>query len=281
MKERKIPHQKLLACFSTQQYGKAKEIMNAWDNEQIAEFLFYNPAAQPAMRQNELDDFWEQRLAALRLPNDPDFCFKSQPGIRNADFVCGYLLYLLELKSKDNDTMAAVKDKFKPTDLISFHLIKRRLHFIFLSLRQAQEEDLQAFARVLYNLEAFAKTQGTPGYLVLANAYMQSALRYHKLQQKDQCQSLFKMCWNYLHLADLAEIDSEVAINNAYFGKGLTLSTPFNLNTIAEIKSRCKLMAGSFLPESNRISAEGSAESMYRKVKESLDSDRNRTDFKL
>ncbi|KGP62731.1 hypothetical protein EP47_13660 [Legionella norrlandica] len=147
-------------------------------------------------------------------------------------------------------------------------MVRKRLHLIFIELDKASEESLIKLGRILYNLEAFAKRHGCPGYLLLANGYIQLAIRYQLLNQEEQSAHAFQLCWKYLHLAELSENDSEESINNAYFGKGLALSNPVRLSTIAEMKSYCRKAAGELLNLDSQAHAEFGAYSMYRNVKE-------------
>lgn len=260
MNRKPLSFGKVLTCFSDKRYAEALKWINRWNNECLAQFLHHNPRALESIRELVFDAFWKQRLDDLRIPHDSMFRFIEQPGIKNADLVSGYLLFLLELKPKTAETSASDETcLFKPTDLLSFHLVRQRLHLMFL-----KEENLTAFSKVLSSLESFAKLQGAPGHLLLANGYMQLALRYQKLNSYTRCQDAFKMCWKYLHIAELTQDVSQAAINNAYFGKGLVLATPFALATIFDMKSYLRSIAGSkLLPMANQVGAEYAAHFMY------------------
>lgn len=268
MKERTSKEKHVAALLNNNQFDDALKQIKGWNDVQIAEFHRTYPQLHLQLSSEEFHDFWEQWRLKLRLPNYPDFRFMAQPGVNDADFVTGYLLYLLELKPEAGKKDEADKETgFRSTDYLSFHLVRKRLHSCYVSLGKAKEEDLLKIGRILYNLEVFAKLHGCPGYLLIANGYMQLAVAYLRLQQTDACSHAFQLCWQYLHLASLSEKDSQESIHNAYFGKGLVLSNPFNLKTVLEMKHYCLKAAADLLPLESQTRAEMDAYSMYHHVK--------------
>lgn len=255
---------KVISYLNANQFDAAIDLMSIWNNEQLALFQFHHSTLLSTLKSSVFDDFWQKKRAELRLPNNPDFRFLAQPMIHDADLVTGYLLYLLELKPQQAGRLINNNDGgFKATDFLSIHLVRLRLLRLYHVLEQATEKDLEKLSRILFNLEGFAKVQGCPGYLLLADGYVQLALRYQKKQQEVECKAAYQLCWKYLHLATLSEPDSEESINNAYFGKGIVLSNPFKLNTIAEMKDYCRKAADVLLPLVTQAGEEQLAKKMY------------------
>jgi hypothetical protein len=268
MKEKLAFQGRIASLLKNQSFVDVKREMELLNDGQLAEFLVAHPQLHEPLRSPELNEFWDERRKALRLPGKVDFRFMAQPGIKDADQVIGYLLFLLQLhvqKAKKEESVSALG--VKPTDYLSIHCIRRHLHQIYLRLGKATEDDLISIAEFLYNLEAFAKLHQCPGFLLMANGYMQLALRYQQLMREEECNAAFKLCWKFLHLAELSEHDSEESINNAYFGRGLVLSTPFNLDSIHEMKSHCLKAANTCLSREETIGAEQAALSMYQHAK--------------
>jgi hypothetical protein len=206
------------------------------------------------------NEFWVEWRDKLRIASSPDFRFMAQPGIKDVELVIGYVSFLRSLEAKDGNV-----------DYPSIYSVRRQLHQIFTELDNATEGDLQRIAGFLYNLEGFAKLQQCPGYLSLANGYMQLALRYQQMRIEEQSAAAFQLCWKFLHLATLSEPHSTAAINNAYFGRGLSLSNPFRLQSVIEMKSYCRKAADELLPLDAQTSAEKAAAIMYQHSKKLRD----------
>ncbi len=260
--------ERIVSLLKNESFVDVKKDMEQLNDEQLAEFLVKYPQCYEQLRVVELNDFWDGRRNALRLPGRVDFRFMAQPGIKDADQVIGYLLFLLQLQTQHTKVAQAEGAQgVKSTDYLSIHSIRRHLHHIYLALAKASEDDLTRVAEFLYNLEAFAKLHQCPGFLLMANGYMQLALRYQQLTLEDQCNAAFKLCWKFLHLAELSEPSSKESINNAYFGKGLVLSTPFNLSSVREMKTYCFKAADTFLSIQDTLGAEQAASLMYQHAK--------------
>lgn len=272
MKEKLLKYKPLQTFLDAKDFTSVMKLMSSWNNEQLAELLFHFPHLLEQFRLPEFEDFWETWRDKLRLPNTPDFRFMPQPGIKDADLVIGYVLFLLELKSKDaTDERGDTEVDMKPTDYLSIHSIRHKLHQIYVVIEQANETDLEHLTCVLYNLEAFAKLHQCPGYLLLANGYMQLALRYQQMRNTEPCTASFQLCWKFLHLAALSEPHSEESINNAYFGKGLSRSNPFRLESIVEMKGYCRKAAADLLPLDLQNGAEKAASVMYQHTQKMKD----------
>lgn len=272
MKEKLLKYKPLQTFLDADDFTSSMKLMSSWNNEQLAELLLHFPHRLEQFRLPEFDDFWETWRDKLRLPNNPDFRFMLQPGIKDADLVIGYVLFLLELKPKEaGKEQCDTKVDMKPTDYLSIHSIRHKLHQIYAVIGQANETDLEYLGCVLYNLEAFAKLHQCPGYLLLANGYMQLAVRYQQLARTEQGSASFQLCWKFLHLAALSEPYSGESINNAYFGKGLSLSNPFRQKSIVEMKGYCRKAAADLLPLDLQNGAEKAASLMYQHTQKMKD----------
>lgn len=255
-----LPFETVLAHLSNSQFALAIDQMKLWKNQRLAEFLFNHSKLHKLLQLPDFNEFWEERRYELHISTDPFFSFKPQPGVPDCDLVAGYLLYLLEQK--------ITHPEFLTDDFLSFHLIRHRLHGYTVKiadLKSGFELKLGQLDKYLYNLEGFAKQQGCPGYLLLAYGYLQAAL-FNQQLSKVTCEESFKYCWKYLHLAALSEKDSEAAIHNAYFGKGLVLSNPFELDTIPRLKEYYRELAGNFLTPKGQSAMEQSALITYQQI---------------
>lgn len=263
--QEKLTEYKTVATFlNNTNFSAVIKLMSAWNYEQLAEFQLQFPHAIEHLRKPDFDRFWDEWRGKLRLPNNPDFRFMAQPGVKDVDLVVGYVSFLLGLEPKPHEEV-------KHNDCLSIYSVRRQLHQIYTELEHATEEDLQRIAGFLYNLEAFAKVQQCPGYLVLANGYMQLALRYQQMRMEEQSKTAFQLCWKFLHLAALSEPHSQEAINNAYFGRGLSLSNAFRLKSVIEMKSYCRKAADDLLPLDAQTGAEKAAVIMYQHSKKLKD----------
>lgn len=236
--------------------------MNAWNNSQLAHFLFLYPLSIELLNTDFFTDFWRERRENLRVTALSDFRFMAQERLSDADLVGGYLLFLhsaVEPKKHELD-----ERQMTSTDYLSFHIVFKHLHSML--KRLSADEDLNVFAATLYNLESFAKMHGCPGFLLLANNYLQIAVRYQRSGTFNIGQDAYRLCWNYLHLAELSESDSTAAINNAYFGCGLKLSNPLRLETISAMKESCLNSAGGLLEINIRDDAECDAAQIYKNM---------------
>lgn len=260
MNEKSCQYDRVLTYLSGGQFAEFIGVMKFWNNEQLSEFLINNMKMHSILKMPDFSAFWDERRSQLRIPSSPTFRFMAQPGILNADLVIGYLMFLFELKSRNQDKPL----EGEPYDVLSFHQTRKRLHEVYLLIPQLNTVDLEQLAKTLYNLERFAKQHGCPGYLLLANAYMQLALGFKRKNNEEQCELSFKLCWKFLHLGALSEKDSRESINNAYFGEGIILSNPFNLATIAELTTYCRKAAGDVLPLSSQDGAEQAAKLIYK-----------------
>jgi hypothetical protein len=259
-----VGQDKVLMHLNNDEFSDALKAIIRWTNGQLREFLFKNPIVLKKLRHEIFNDFWLSRLKATSIPCAPAFRFSEQPGIKNSELVGGYLLYFNV--AEELQMGRAIDPEF--TDTLSFHLKCEFLSSILLKLPEAEHSMLQEFAKTLFNLKGFAKMHGTPGYLLLANAYFHLAIHYQRFSLGDDAsKGAYNFCWKFIHLSQLAENDSAESINNAYLGKGLAIATPFNLPTVLELKSFVlEHVNTELLPLSSRINAEHAAQSMYNKI---------------
>lgn len=259
MQEKTADFTQVLAYLATNNCQQAIALMTSWSLDSLVLFLVRNSKLLPTLRQPEFADFWASKRDLLRLPANPAFRFVRQPGIDDADFVTGYLAFLLELKSEPSTSIV-----HKPLDDLSFHMVRKRLSQAFIALGTTKElDDIHKFAALLYNKEGFAKQFGCPGYLLLFNGYLHLSQNFLRLEKKDLAEEAVKNCWKWLHLAELTEQESQEAINNCYFGEGLKFSNPFKLAKIADIKVLLLQQAGTLLPLANQLEAQKAAFELY------------------
>lgn len=246
----------------SKKYDEMLDGMDAWNNTQLARFLFIYPHSIELLNTDFFAEFWRERRENLRVTAASDFRFMTQERLSDAHLVAGYLLYLqsaVEPKKPETDGR-----QMTSTDYLSFHLVFKHLHSMLKAL--SSDEDLKVLAATLYNLESFAKMHGCPGFLLLANGYLQIAVHYQRSGIDNNSRDAYTLCWNYLHLAELSESDSMAAINNAYFGRGLKLSNPLRLETICEMKGSCLSSAGDLLEIDIRDDAECNAAHTYKNM---------------
>ncbi len=262
MKAKACSSDKVVRCLKNNQTAEAIGMMKLWSNEQLGQFLLSNISLRSSWIGSDFSAFWTDRLSQLRVPSKSTFRFMPQPNVLNADLVTGYLIYLLELQARNQGQVLEGKD----SGLIFFYLMRKHLHDVYLLIPQYKTQDMEQLSKVLYNLEQFAKEQGCPGYLLLANGYLQLAVGFQRQHNMEHCELSFNLCWKYLHLAALSEKDSIASINNAYFGEGIILATPFKLASISEMKNHCLKAAGDVLTATGQKGAEQAAERMYQKA---------------
>ncbi|MFA6302672.1 MAG: DUF5630 domain-containing protein, partial [Legionella sp.] len=244
MQEKTADFTQVLSYLTTNKCQQAIALMASWSFERLVLFLVRNSKLLPTLRQPEFADFWAAKRDLLRLADNPAFRFVRQPGMEDADFVTGYLAFLLELKSEPNSSFV-----HKPLDDLSFHMVRKRLSQASIALGSTQElDDVHKFAALLYNKEGFAKQFGCPGYLLLFNGYLHLSQNFLRLEKKELAEEAVKNCWKWLHLAELTEQESQASINNCYFGEGLKLSNPFKLEKSADIKEFLLQQSGTLLP---------------------------------
>lgn len=259
-----MAYKKAMSLLEQGQLNELVACIKLWNNSQLAEFLVTYPKSVSLLNTDFFSDFWQERRNNIRITGMPEFRFMAQEQLSDADLVVGYLLFSYSaIKPKE---ASGSEKQITSTDYLSFHLIFKHLHHVYKSL--AGDEDLKKLAAILYNLESSAKIHGCPGFLLLANGYLQLAVRYQHSGLRNISQDAYKLCWKYLHLAELSEADSKAEINNAYFGKGLMLSNPLKLATIDEMKTNCCSLAETLLTAAIKVGAEREAEHSYQRVSE-------------
>lgn len=235
-------------------------VMETWQPAKIASFFQANELYQGKMKQPEFASLWQTKRDNLRLSASPEFHFVSQPGLDDMELVLGYIFYLLALKNKEQKEEAKYALYLKNAMIhYSIHAHQTCLQEIIATATPVKEEKLQPIADLLSHWSAFAKRQGTPGYLLLASGYLQFAQLAANAGLTEQTKSAYYFVWKYLHLAKLTEAYSEEAIHNAYFGKGMVLANGFELTSIEAMFSGCLSKAKNMLDNADTYKAEQEA----------------------
>lgn len=221
----------------------------------------------------KLEPFWVNKFNKLRLENNHSFQFRNPESQSKADFYCGYVLYLAALKENKS------KDNNKYNDYLilslslfnSFYAAQEILtHLIMNCKNNLKPENVNTLYDFVIQINSQLQQHQTPGCLLLANAYFYLAGFYQRLNLKRESTECYKSCWEQLHLAQLLESTSERGIHNAYFGQGLAMSNAFGLNSIAEIKDRCRQFNSELFTDAVQIAAEAKAEKTFNREFKSI-----------
>lgn len=253
-------------------YPEAIELMRGWQPAYLALFQDSYPQQQATLRHGEFGQFWQECRENLRLNGYPDFRFMAQAGITDADFVTGYLFYLLALKSKKEKGGTSSKefDSYLEQSIkfSSIHAVQTALQTFEIQKMEDFDSFCQQLVQSLLSLQKVANLHGTPGYIQLADGYLHLAIQARSLGKSTQSAAAFASVWKYLHLARLAEKDSATATHNAYFGLGLALSNPFKIESIDAMLQECHKLAGGSLPLSDQNLIKQQVLQEYKALKE-------------
>ncbi len=253
-------------------HSEAIKLMQCWQPAYLALFQKEYPKHQTTLRQDDFNLFWQKSRENLRLNRYPNFCFMPQAGITDADFVTGYLFYVLALKRKKDGDSSSNDDFISYLDqAIQFSSI-HAAQIVLQTLEMRKIESFDSFCRelaeCLLNLQKFANLHGTPGYIQLAVGYLHLAIQARSHGTATQSAAAFASVWKYLHLARLAEKDSAAEIHNGYFGLGLKLSNPFKIESIDAMLQECRKLAGDSLSLTEQGFIKQQATQEYHALKE-------------
>ena len=101
---------------------------------------------------------------------------------------------------------------------------------------------MEEIAELLLNWKNLASEHGTPGFLLLANGYLHLAKIAAEQKDYTRYEAACACLWENLTLAELEEPQSAASIHNAYFGKGLELSNPLQIETIKTLKEKASIL---------------------------------------
>ncbi len=185
------------------------------------------------------NDLWAEKRADLYSK----FAFVEQYKLKDIDFVCGYVYYILAHQAKsNNDPQHYIDYLKKAVRHNSIHSAQTLLHDFIMEERCNKNDTLEDGVALLNNWSRLAEVHGTPGYLLLANGYLHLVRGGSELQHSDLYEHACLCLWKNLTLAELYESHSEDSIKNAYFGQGLALSNPFKITTIEVLKEKCETL---------------------------------------
>jgi len=228
------------------EHKEAAALMLKWQSAYVAIFQQQFPEHKQTLRHADFDEFWQTRREGLRLSTSPSFRFQRQPSLNDADFVTGYIYYLMALKNKDSNRY----EEYLALAINhgSLHAVQTVIHSLIMA-NNKQSDYATNLSNQLLPLDKFAERYGTPGYLLLANGYLHVAIStVDKPEAAAQNSAAFSYVWKNLQLAHLAEEDSTAAIHNTYFGKGLEASNSFKIGSVNKMLEQCRQLAGDAFP---------------------------------
>lgn len=248
-------YEELDALLDSAKFPEAIEKMRPWNKVWLHQFYETYPHRYTILKHADFNEFWAEKRAALYTKSE----FKAQKNIADIDFVLGYVFYLLALKAKQSQPQAYIVHL---KNALRFHSIHAAQTFFNELLKKPDsDKKLEEIMHLLDIWKKFGTQHGTPGFLLLANGYLQYARI--TAERKDYA-SFEKACtslWENLTLAELNEPNSTDSIHNAYFGQGLTLSNPLEIDTIAALKEKASRL---ITDNSIKKRAEQNAESIFK-----------------
>lgn len=253
-------------------YSAAIALMQLWAPASLALFQLQYPAHTSKLRQAEFDDFWQDCREKLRLPGHPEFRFQKQANLSDADFVSGYVFYLLALKNKeDKETyqtymQQAISHK-------SVHALQALMHGLIIQESTSKEKYYELLSQAVLTIENVVKHHGTAGYLLLAKGYFRLAMIASECDDEARARSsaVFIFVLKALYLARFAEADSSAEIHNAFFGRGLSKGAPFDFERIDDMIGKCRDLLGDSLPRPMQEFIRTQAKHTYEQHRRSIE----------
>lgn len=190
-----------------------------------------NPTIRTLLDLPAFVPFWQSKLDAFTIKGSPEFRFRKSENLSEQEMVLGFYNFKQAMETPEK------KDDFLEVALLfhSFHALRQVVNQFFILIKEKQFTS--AFEGLPLLIEK-AKWHGTPGYLLIANLYLNFAI--HLKSDLDRSEAAMRYVFTYLEMAALAESDSVNAIHNAYYGKGLVASNQFKLAKIDEMKKACR-----------------------------------------
>jgi hypothetical protein len=228
--------------------------MQSWQVAYLALFQQEYPHHQASLKRAEFNSFWQKQLMLLGQTVEKHFHFEPQPGIHPMDWVSGYVFYLLALKSRENKQMSNYHLYLQSAlGYQSFHALRLWMHEIIIRKEVSSFSSCQSLLTMVEQFYSIAKAHGSPGYLLLVNAYLQIALRAKGLSEtQDMKKNAFAQLWRSLYFAKCMETQSKESVHNAYLGFGLSYSNALKANSIDELILASQEIAGDDLPSELR-----------------------------
>ncbi len=248
--------------------------ISSWQHAYLALFQEQFPQHKEKLILSDFAVFWQQRRESLRLSGYPDFRFQAQVGLDDADFVTGYIFYLLALKGK-KDNQVKLYNGYLSQAIAhnSFHAIQKLLHDLETDNTDKNEGYCIRLVEKLQQLDESINQHGSPGYLLLANGYLHVALQAKRIEDAQAMSAAaFSCVWKYLNLAKFATENSTATTHNAYFGLDLAHSNPFNLPSIDSMLDECRGLAGDALPLTTQKLIKNQTRYDYNKLQEAKNS---------
>lgn len=212
---------------------KAIFLINLQDITLIVKLAEFDKQVETVCKSECMKEFWEAVWSlAGRFPTYQEAdensaltyqSLKPQPKISCFNLIRGMHFYNLELFQKSWFYMC-------------FEAYKKLTDFLCKNLFEAGTEKEVKYQDALNMLDFFSRVHGTPGYLLLA--YLSYYIYcYHRGRDEKGLAELHRQqILYYLYLAEYCKPDSEASIHNAYYGRGLSYSTPFKIDSIPKMR---------------------------------------------
>ncbi|RAP35993.1 hypothetical protein B1207_10495 [Legionella quinlivanii] len=250
-----------------------KEIISELSNCTFYELsLFYVNDRTPraALDGRAFESLWQLHREKLSLWDIPEFKLQKQTDFSDRELVLGLGLYYSAVSLKaQNQEKAFLKYLNLAMSYGSCQAFQTAVNGLEIEAHQVSRSEVQnttvKLSEILKTWSSMLMKHRTPGLLLLANTNLFLARELKGACNSDMIIAAYQLTWQYLRMAELCEDDSQAAINNVYFGKGLALSNPFNLADISTMKNELGVEVKALLTPSQVTYAENEALNLYNK----------------
>ena len=237
--EQLLAYETVDALLDSAKFPEAIEKMRPWNKSWLHQFYETYPHRYRILQHTDFNDFWAERRAGL----NSKVAFVAQKNISDIDFVLGYVFYLLVLKNEASHSKAHFTKYLKlALEFHSIHAAQTIFHEMIIKTDSDKTKQMEEIAELLLNWKNLASEHGTPGFLLLANGYLHLAKIAAEQKDYTRYEAACACLWENLTLAELEEPQSAASIHNAYFGKGLELSNPLQIETIKTLKEKASIL---------------------------------------
>ncbi|MCE3043380.1 DUF5630 domain-containing protein [Legionella sp. 16cNR16C] len=216
------------------------------------------------------ESLWQLHREKLSLWDIPEFKLQKQTDFSDRELVLGLGLYYSAVSLKaQNQEKAFLKYLNLAMSYGSCQAFQTAVNDLEIEAHQVSRSEVQnttvKLSEILKTWSSMLMKHRTPGLLLLANTNLFLARELKGACNSDMIIAAYQLTWQYLRMAELCEEDSQAAINNVYFGKGLALSNPFNLSDISTMKNELGVEVKALLTPSQVTYAENEALNLYNK----------------
>lgn len=235
-----------------------QEVMASAKINEIYALCRDHPSLTPALTTAELASYWHQlREHFCPIDSDMSFQFKSQSYVPDSHLILGTIFSHLSLDKGDMEDTYLEK-------ALSYNSFYALYAFVFQQCKalQAEEsgtpkyEDARGFlvSWLVERESAFLRHQ-EPGLLLISYAYFSIALAAREHQDPDSLTLSLREALKYAHAAKRFSDFSEAECFNAYFGKGLARSNPYDLENTPAIIEKLDAFASQVLTPKERMAS--------------------------